>query len=88
MELPDITAGTPDRGKQPKHRLVPLLVTDDQGRPIHDQRWSQIWRTWREAAGWPDEGTFHSLPVTMNIDAQVASEATETALSRLGEQFH
>ncbi len=61
VELPDITAGTPDSGKDPRRRLVPLLFTDDQGRPIHDQRWSDLWRTWRRAAGWPDEGTFHSL---------------------------
>lgn len=61
VELPDVTAGTPDPGKDPKRRLVPLLFTDDQGRPIHDQRWSDLWQTWRKAAGWPDEGTFHSL---------------------------
>src|SRR5205085_7278825 len=35
--------------------------TDEQGRPIHDQHWSKIWKTWRHAAGWPAEGTFHSL---------------------------
>ncbi|MEV5694204.1 tyrosine-type recombinase/integrase [Micromonospora globbae] len=61
VELPDITAGTPDPGKDPKRRLVPLLFTDDYGRPIHDQRWSDLWQVWRKAAGWPDEGTFHSL---------------------------
>jgi integrase len=61
VELPDITAGTPDPGKQPKRRPVALLFTDDLGRPIHDQRWSIMWREWRHAAGWPDEGTFHSL---------------------------
>ncbi|MBX7269253.1 tyrosine-type recombinase/integrase [Micromonospora sp. Llam7] len=61
VELPDVTTGTPDPGKDPKRRLVPLLFTDDQGRPIHDQRWSDMWQTWRKAAEWPDEGTFHSL---------------------------
>ncbi|MFY1675055.1 tyrosine-type recombinase/integrase [Plantactinospora sp. WMMB334] len=61
VELPDITAGTPDPGKEPRRRRVALLFTDDQGRPIHDQRWSDMWQTWRKAAGWPDEGTFHSL---------------------------
>jgi integrase len=61
VELPDVTAGTPDPGKSPKRRPVALLFTDDQGRPIHDQRWSWMWREWRQAAGWPDEGTFHSL---------------------------
>jgi integrase len=61
VELPDITAGTPDPGKQPTRRPVALLFTDDQQRPIHDQRWSLMWQQWREAAGWPEEGTFHSL---------------------------
>ncbi|WP_279433226.1 tyrosine-type recombinase/integrase [Micromonospora sp. KC213] len=37
------------------------MFTDEQGRPIHDQRWSDLSRGWRKAAGWPDEGTFHSL---------------------------
>ncbi|MGC5030022.1 tyrosine-type recombinase/integrase [Micromonospora sp. DT229] len=40
---------------------VELLFTDTQGRPIHDQRWSDMWQGWRKAAGWPEEGTFHSL---------------------------
>jgi integrase len=61
VELPDITAGTPDPGKDAKRRLVPLLFTDEQGRPFHDQRWSDMWQQWRKAAGWPEEGTFHSL---------------------------
>ena len=61
VELPDITAGTPDPGKQPTRRAVALLFTDEQGRPIHDQRWSLMWQQWRDAAGWPEEGTFHSL---------------------------
>jgi hypothetical protein len=33
VELPDVTAGTPDPGKCPKRRPVALLFTDDQGRP-------------------------------------------------------
>jgi integrase len=61
IELPDITAGTPDPGKLAKRRPVPLLFTDERTRPIHDQRWSVLWRSWRRAAKWPDEGTFHSL---------------------------
>ncbi|WP_231931626.1 tyrosine-type recombinase/integrase [Micromonospora echinospora] len=40
---------------------VSLLFTDEQGKPIHDQRWSDLWCGWRRAAGWPEEGTFHSL---------------------------
>jgi integrase len=59
--LPDITKGTPDPGKQPTRRKVALLFTDDKGRPIHDQAWSKMWAFWRRAAGWPEEGTFHSL---------------------------
>ncbi|MFC0528212.1 tyrosine-type recombinase/integrase [Phytohabitans kaempferiae] len=61
VELPDITAGTPDPGRPAKRRPVALLFTDEQGRPIHDQHWSKMWQKWRAAAGWPDEGTFHSL---------------------------
>jgi integrase len=59
--LPDITGGTPDPGKPARRRAVPLLFTDELGRPIHDQHWSKLWAGWRQAAGWPPEGTFHSL---------------------------
>ncbi|WP_433688130.1 tyrosine-type recombinase/integrase [Micromonospora carbonacea] len=61
VDLPDITTGTPDPGKQAMRRAVPLLFTDDEGKPIHDQRWSELWGGWRKAAGWPEKGTFHSL---------------------------
>jgi integrase len=61
VRLPDVTAGTPDPGKEPRRRMVPLLFTDELGRPIHDQRWSDLWAVWRKAAGWPKEATFHSL---------------------------
>lgn len=61
VTLPDITRGIPDRGKEPPRRKVALLFPDDQGRPMRDQRWSDLWKTWRAAAGWPVEGTFHSL---------------------------
>jgi integrase len=61
VELPDITNGIPDPGKPATRRVVELLFTDDQRRPIHDQRWSDWFRTWRKAAGWPEDGTFHSL---------------------------
>jgi integrase len=61
VDLVDITAGTPDPGKAPKRRPVALLFTDEQGRPIHDQRWSAMWQQWRKAAGWPANDTFHSL---------------------------
>ena len=61
VTLVDITQGTPDPGKEPLRRPVPLLFTDELGRPIHDQAWSKLWAGWRRAAGWPAEGTFHSL---------------------------
>lgn len=61
VELPDITAGTPDAGKSAPVREVGLLFTNENGRPIQDQRWSEMWMNWRSAAGWPEEGTFHSL---------------------------
>jgi integrase len=61
VQLPDVTRGTPDPGKKPKIRPVALLFTDDLGRPIHDQRWSDMWKVWRKAAGWPEEATFHAL---------------------------
>ncbi len=38
-----------------------LLFINEAGLPIRDQRWSEMWGQWREAAGWPAEGTFHSL---------------------------
>jgi integrase len=59
--LPDITRGTPDPGKRATRRPVALLFTGDLVRPIHDQAWSKLWKGWRAAAGWPAEGTFHSL---------------------------
>jgi integrase len=61
VQLADITRGTPDPGKPVRRRSVPLLFTDQHGRPIHDQAWSKLWQGWRKAAGWPQEGTFHSL---------------------------
>lgn len=61
MDLADITAGTPDPGEKPKRRRVRLMFTDESGRPIHDQRWSEMFQEWRRAAGWPEEATFHSL---------------------------
>ncbi|MDI6099827.1 site-specific integrase [Actinoplanes sp. NEAU-A12] len=61
VDLPDITRGTPDPGKPATRRVAELLFTDDYGRPIHDQAWSKLWAGWRKAAGWPQEGTFHSL---------------------------
>ena len=61
VQLPDVTRGTPDPGKRPPSRPVPLLFTDELRRPFHNQAWSKLWATWRRDAGWPVEGTFHSL---------------------------
>jgi integrase len=61
VELPDITAGTPDPGKQPKRRPVALLFTDDQGRPIHDQRWSIMWKQCRHGPAGPTKAPSNSL---------------------------
>ena len=75
VKLPDITRGTPDPGKPATRRPVELLFTDHLGRPIHDQAWSKLWKGWRASAGWPEEGTFHSLRhyfatalITANLD--------------------
>jgi integrase len=61
VDMVDITRGTPDPGKPPARRLVKLLFTDEYGHPIHDQAWSKMSKGWRQKAGWPEEGTFHSL---------------------------
>jgi integrase len=50
--LPDITRGTPDPGKAARRRSVPLLFTDEFGRPIHDQ----AFRRCGEAGGRPPGG--------------------------------
>jgi len=62
IELPDVTAGTPDPGKKPKRRSTRLVFVDELGRPIHNQRWSEMFQEWRRPLGWTDEATFHSLP--------------------------
>ncbi|TDB81570.1 site-specific integrase [Micromonospora sp. KC721] len=55
FELPDITTG--ERLTRP----VAVLFTSSRGKLLNDTYWSQLWAEWREAAGWPKEGTFHSL---------------------------
>jgi integrase len=55
FQLPDITSG--DRVVRP----VSVLFTSSRGKLITDNYWSELWSDWREAAGWPKEGTFHSL---------------------------
>jgi integrase len=55
VELVDLTSGRPTR------RVVPLLFTDRHGRPISDQRWSEMWAVWRAAAAWPADAGFHVL---------------------------
>ena len=59
------------------------MFTDDQGRAIHDQAWSKLWKDWRKSAGWPDEGTFHSLRhffATMLISAHMDPTDVQNAL--------
>jgi integrase len=55
FELPDITRE--GRGT----RRAALLFTTTRGKLITDRYWSELWEGWRSAAGWPKEGTFHSL---------------------------
>ncbi|MEV6801072.1 tyrosine-type recombinase/integrase [Micromonospora rifamycinica] len=55
FDLPDITGG------KRLTRSVALLFTTSTGKLINDRYWSELWETWRSAAGWPKEGTFHSL---------------------------
>lgn len=55
FELPDITTG--ERLTRP----VAVLFTSSRGKLLNDTYWSQLWAGWRDAAGWPKEGTFHSL---------------------------
>ncbi|GLY24793.1 tyrosine-type recombinase/integrase [Micromonospora sp. NBRC 101691] len=53
--LPDIT------GARRLTRPAALLFTTSGGKLINDRYWSELWEGWRSAAGWPKEGTFHSL---------------------------
>ncbi|MEU3116789.1 tyrosine-type recombinase/integrase [Micromonospora chalcea] len=55
FELPDITTG--ERLTRP----AVVLFTSSRGKLLTDTYWSELWAGWREAAGWPKEGTFHSL---------------------------
>ncbi|MEV0879429.1 site-specific integrase [Micromonospora echinofusca] len=55
FELPDITTG------ERLTRSVAVLFTSSRGKLLTDTYWSELWAGWREAAGWPKEGTFHSL---------------------------
>ncbi|MFI1195961.1 alpha/beta fold hydrolase [Micromonospora sp. NPDC020750] len=54
FELPDITTG------ERLTRLVAVLFTSSRGKLLNDTYWSQLWADWREAAGRPKDGTFHS----------------------------
>ncbi|WP_432049567.1 tyrosine-type recombinase/integrase [Verrucosispora sp. NA02020] len=55
FELPDITTG------ERLTRSVPVLFTSSRGKLLTDTYWAELWADWREAAGWPKGGTFHSL---------------------------
>ncbi len=54
-DLPDISSG------ERTSRQVAILFTTQRGKLITDRYWAEMWRDWRRAAGWPKEGTFHSL---------------------------
>lgn len=51
FELPDITTG--ERLTRP----VAVLFTSACGKLRTDTYWSELWANWRQAAGWPKEGT-------------------------------
>ena len=55
IELPDITSG------DPVQRAAQLMISTTRGNPFTDRTWSREWAGWRDAAGWPKHGTFHSL---------------------------
>ena len=55
VEVPDITTG--ERVVRP----VELLFTSQRGKLLNDRYWAELRAGWREAAGWPRAGTFHSL---------------------------
>lgn len=55
FELPDVTSG------ERQTRSAAVLFTSSRGKLLTDTYWSELWADWREAAGWPKEGTFHSL---------------------------
>jgi integrase len=55
FELPDITGG------ERITRNVAILFTSQRRKLLADRYWAELWTEWRDAAGWPKEGTFHSL---------------------------
>lgn len=55
FELPDVTSG------ERQTRSATVLFTSSREKLLTDTYWSEVWADWREAAGWPKEGTFHSL---------------------------
>ncbi|MEW2539508.1 tyrosine-type recombinase/integrase [Micromonospora chalcea] len=46
------------RRERPAKRAA---LTSARGKLLTDTYWSELWADWRQAAGWPKEGTFHSL---------------------------
>jgi integrase len=84
IELSDETDG------EPVTRTACLLFTTKAGQPLNDSRWSEWWATWREAAGWPKEGTFHSLRhffattlLSNGVDPQAVQKALRHANLRV-----
>lgn len=63
-----------------------MLFTDDYGRPIHDQASSKLWKEWRKAAGWPQEGIFHSLRHYF-ATALISANLTRVLLPIISERF-
>jgi len=75
--LPDITSGELVR------RTVAILFTTQRGKLITERYWAEMWATWRDAAGWPQEGTFHSLRhfcATTLLSNGVEPQAVQKAL--------
>jgi integrase len=61
-EFPPVATDLLDTtGPEPVTRSVARLFRNTWGLPITDQRWSTLWAQWRDEAGWPEAGIFHSL---------------------------
>lgn len=84
ITLTDITSG------EPVVRVASFLFTSVRSRPLTYRKWSEMWATWRDAAGWPEEGTFHSLRhffattlITNGVDPQDVQKALRHANLRI-----
>ncbi len=59
------------------------MFTNDQGRPIHRHRWSDIWRRARLTVGRPDL-RFHDLRHNGNTLAAATGASTAELMARMG----